>query len=514
MGMLIFLLALALLWTSCRVLNWVWLRPKRVERFLRRQGLSGSSYKFLSGDIKESMKMLTGTTSRPIGLYDDILPRVFPFEHQILNSYGKDSFWWTGTSPRVFLMHPEQLKDIFSKIYDFQKLNSPLGKLLVRGVVTYDGDKWAMHRKIINPAFHIEKLKLMLPAFHSTCMEMVTGWEKLMGAQESIELDVWTDLQSLTRDVISRTAFGSSYKEGRRLFDLQIELTDLLGKSRQKVYIPGWRFIPTKTNRRMKAIHYEVQSLVREMIEKRQKAMKAGKPASDDLLGLMLESNTREIRENHGKKNGKVGMSIQDVIEECRLFYLAGQETTSSLLAWAMVLLSIHPQWQDRAREEVLQVFGRDQLPGFDGLNHLKIIMMILYEVLRLYPPVPLMSRTVHKTTKLGKLDIPAGTQLQLPVIFIHHDKGLWGEDAKEFKPERFSEGISKATGNQIVFFPFGWGPRICVGQNFALIEVKMAMAMILQRFAFELSPSYAHAPILTISLQPQHGVQVILRRC
>ncbi|XP_076890127.1 cytochrome P450 CYP72A219-like [Bidens hawaiensis] len=494
-----------------KILNWLWFKPKKIEKFLRDQGLKGTPYRLLYGDLKEMALMTNEAKSKPMNLTHDIVPRVLPFYHNAITTLGKNCFTWVGTRPILHIHEPSMIRELLANYNKFQKPRgvNPLTKLLIRGLLATEGDQWVKHRKIINPAFHMEKLKYMGPAFYASCNDMMEKLEKAVNSQSSCEVDVWPYIQMFSSDVISRTAFGSSFEEGRKIFELQEEQTKLIGKVLSSVYIPGSRFLPTKNNMRMKQIHQQVKDSISGIINKRVVAMKAGEASPDDLLGMLLDSSYEEIKQ-HGNSN--FGLSTDDIIEECKLFYFAGQDTTSNMLVWTMILLGEHSEWQTRAREEVLHIFG-DKEPSIDELSRLKVISMIFNEVLRLYSTIAFVRRLIHEETKLGNLTLPAGTMVQLNMLILHHDKDMWGEDANEFKPERFSEGILKATKGQAVYLPFGGGPRICIGQNFAILEAKMALAMILQRFSFELSPSYSHAPHTRVTLQPHFGAHLILHK-
>ncbi|MCD9643801.1 hypothetical protein HAX54_031647 [Datura stramonium] len=493
-----------------RVLNWVWLRPKSLEKCLRRQGFRGNPYRLFYGDKKDMTKMIKeARNSKPISISDDILPRVIPHIFQTVKKHGKNAIFWHGTTPEVYIMDPLLIKEIFSKNYDFQKPHNPLAKLLAQGLVGAEGVHWAKNRRIMNPAFHPDKLKNMLPAFYLSCSELVNRWDEGFSQKDTCELDIWPSIQDLSTNIIASTAFGVPYQQGKDIFELQKEQAYHLMEIARLGLSPTWRFLPTKRNRRMKEIEKKIQATIRGIIDDRLKAMKTGHGSSNDLLGALLESS---LGNEQPVMNKNSVMNIADIVEECKLFFLAGQENTSVTIVWTMFLLSIHQDWQARAREEVLQVIGHDE-PNFDGLNHLKIVNMILHEVLRLYPPVTSINRKIYKETKLGDMSLPAGVLLLLPTILLHYDQELWGDDAREFKPERFSEGISRATKGKVSFFPYGWGPRICIAQNFALLEAKMAIAMILQRFSFELSTAYVHTPYKIVALQPQDGVHLILNR-
>ncbi|XVF43275.1 hypothetical protein PTKIN_Ptkin02bG0027300 [Pterospermum kingtungense] len=475
------LLALALLASSClviiviKVLHKYWWTPLRIQHLMNLQGIKGPPYKFIHGNNKETVKMKQEALNKPMAtLSHDIFPRVHPHIYSWINLYGKNYLSWGGSRPQLFITEPELVKELLkSSEREFPKrttrerkknVNDFTKKLLGDGLLTSDGNKWAKKRKLANHGFHGESLKSMIPAMTASVETMLERWKQFEGK----EIKVFEEFRLLTSEVISRTAFGSSYIEGEKIFDMLLKLTVLASRNMFKTRFPVisklWKTADEiESEELVKGIHNSVM----EIVKKREEKVASG------------EANS------------------------------FGTDYLGSLLAWTVLILAIHQEWQEKARQEVIEVFG-NQNPHSEGIGRLRIMTMIINETLRLYPPVNIMERRVEKEVQLGKLILPPDLQLFVPVMALHHDPQLWGDDVNLFKPKRFSEGVANATKhNAAAFIPFGLGPRSCVGMSFAMTEAKTALSMILQRYTISLSPTYSHSPFIFLLLQPQQGIQV-----
>ncbi|OEL30307.1 Cytochrome P450 709B2 [Dichanthelium oligosanthes] len=249
----------------------------------------------------------------------------------------------------------------------------------------------------------------------------------------------------------------------------------------------AWKeqYLPTKSNRLKWMLEKKLKTALTAIIQLRLASKGSG--YGDDLLGAMLEACCMT---EQGEKQDELTLAMDEIIDECKTFFFAGHETTSHLLTWTMFLLSVHPEWQERLREEVLRECGKAN-PTADTLSKLKEMTMVLLETLRLYGPVMIMLRKPISDIRLGNLSIPKATGIVIPIPILHRDKEVWGDNANEFDPLRFENGITNAAKTPQALLSFSIGPRSCIGQNFAMLEAKSVMAMILQKFSFTLSPKY-----------------------
>ncbi|KAK6922216.1 Cytochrome P450 [Dillenia turbinata] len=507
--LIVFLLSALFLGFLLAVINFLhktWLAPLRLQSFMRSQGIRGPAYRFFYGNTKEICSMRKDSMSKPMDLSHNILPRLLPHVHSWTKLYGMNTLVWDGHQAQLITMDLEIIRDVLNDkdgAYQKHKTQGFSKKLFGDGLVASEGEKWAKLRKIANHTFHAESLKNMVPGMISSAEAMLERWRDFEGK----EIEVFEEFRVLTSEVISRTAFGSSYLEGKKIFEMLAKLTQIMVRNFYTIRFPAIsKIFKTSDDIEAEKLEKGIWDLVMEMVRNREKKVTGGEMENygSDFLGLLLKAN-HDIDE-------KKGISIEDLVDECKTFYIAGQETTTTLLSWTVLLLAIHDDWQEKARKEVLELFGQEN-PNSDGIARLKMMNMIINESLRLYPPVISLPRKTRREARVGKLIFPADLNFSIPVLALHHDPKIWGADALVFKPERFSEGVAKATNNNIfAFLPFGLGPRNCVGSSFAVMEAKVALSMILQRYSITQSPAYIHSPFPSLTAIPQHGVQVVLK--
>ncbi|KAL0376695.1 UNVERIFIED_CONTAM: cytochrome [Sesamum calycinum] len=280
----------------------------------------------------------------------------------------------------------------------------------------------------------------MVPIMQKSGERILQEWNKLVPNDGSPTVfDIYPYLPDYSATVLANSLFGIPFTESvKRTFHLIRELT-FIALHAQPFSIKGEQYVPTKRYRRANAIEKEL---------------------TETFTNLMYEKLAQRER-------GEVN------VYQCKLFFLAGHETTANLIGWTLLLLSRHQEWQTRAREEALQVIGDKEKITDDELERLKVLVG----------------------------------------IHLHRNPKYWGDDALEFKPERFAEGVLKAANGHSAFMPFGGGVRKCLGATMALREAKMFVALFLRSFSFDLSPTYKHGPIVQMNMQPQYGLPLILRK-
>ncbi|ONM25549.1 cytochrome P450 709B1 [Zea mays] len=510
-------------WAFNALVHLVW-RPYAITRRLRAQGVRGPPYTFFTGSLGEIKRLRAKGATVTLDVDDhDFIPMVQPHLRKWIALYGRTFVYWTGARPNVCVADVNVVRQVLfdrTGLYPKNLMNPHISRLLGKGLVLTDGNDWKRHRKVVHPAFNMDKLKLMTATMSDCARSMISEWDAQLQKEESgrdghghghVEEELSSRFEELTADVISHTAFGSSYSEGKRVFLAQRKLQHIAFSTIFNVQIPALKYLPTEKNLRTRKLDRQVRAMLMDIIEARLASKDTAGGYGNDLLGLMLEA-CAPPPEHHGEM-APTTLSMDEIVDECKTFFFAGHDTTSHLLTWASFLLSTHPEWQHRLRDEVRRECGDDEVPTGDALNRLKLVNMFLLETLRLYGPVSLIQRKAGSDLDLGGIRVPEGAILTIPIATIHRDKEVWGEDAGEFRPERFENGVTRAAKHPNALLSFSSGPRSCIGQNFAMIEAKAVVAMILQRFALELSPKYVHAPMDLITLRPRHGLPMLLKR-
>ncbi|KAF7078820.1 hypothetical protein CFC21_083185 [Triticum aestivum] len=511
--------------------------------------------------VEASSKPMSPPTSH------NALPRVLAFYHYWRKIYGPTFLIWFGPTPRLTVAEPELIREIFltrADAFDRYEAHPVVRQLEGDGLVSLHGDKWALHRRVLGDAFYPDNLNRLVPHVGRSVAALAEKWREMAAADGSgeVEVDVAEWFQEVTEEAITRATFGGSYNDGRVVFGMQSQLMAFASEAFRKVLVPGYRFMPTKKNwlswKLDRGIRRNLTRLIGRRSEEAAAAMKAaeGEKADTgsfrDLLGLMINASQRTTRAPAAK-----AIPVHDMVEECKTLFFAGKQTTTNLLTWATVLLAMHPEWQERARREVLDVCGSDD-PSKEHLPRLKTVRplirfvpvcrrnfkpaagrrafrsfspsadthslhvpcvlsrqlgMIINETLRLYPPAVATIRRAKADVRLSDgCMIPRDMELLIPIMAIHHDARHWGQDAAQFNPARFAGGAARAAKHPLAFIPFGLGARMCVGQNLARLEAKLTMAVLLRRFQIRTSPNYVHAPTVLMLLYPQYGAPLIFR--
>lgn len=392
----------------------------------------------------------------------------------------------------VLVSHPDAIEEILvthSKqfIKHFALRLNPL--VLGQGLLTSEGDFWLKQRRLVQPAFLRQRLKGYAETMVASTRKRLDTWAP------GQERDIASEMMKLTLDIAARTLFSSSAEQdaadvAHALKSLQ---ENFIQRFNRMFLVPTW--FPTPTNFRMRRLVRRLDSIIYRFIREH----RASGQDQGDLLSILL--NARD--EDDGSR-----MTDRQVRDEAMTLFLAGHETTALALSWTWLLLAQHPEVEQRLVAEVRAVCG-DREPTFDDVPKLKYLEMVVNESMRLYPPAYTIGREALEDCQIAGFVIPKKTTVLMSTWVVHHDP-RWYPEPEKFQPERWSDERKKELP-KFAYFPFGGGPRQCIGNSFAMIELVLTLACVAQRYRFTLKPGAEVKAWPTFTLRPVPGIPAIL---
>ncbi len=408
----------------------------------------------------------------------------------LFHKYGDVCGLRIGNFRSFVVFHPDLIEEVLvnkARRYHKGRILQANKFLFGEGLLTSEGDFWLRQRRLSQPAFHRERINAYAATMADYTEQMLATW------RDGEERDLHEEMMNLALRIVGKTLFDADVtrdaKEVGETLDLLLKIAANFGRT---ILVPLW--IPTPRNLRAKAGVRGLEKIIYRIIAER----RASDRDTGDLLSTLLQ-----VRDDDGSR-----MSDRQLRDETITLFLAGHETTASTLSWAFWLLAQNPGVEKKLHEELDGVLA-GRVPSVDDLPKLAYLGHVLSETLRLYPTAWGIARLAAEEDEIAGYRVHPGYGMATAQWVVHRDP-RWFDAPLEFRPERWENGLAKQLP-RFAYFPFGGGPRQCIGNTFALMEASVVLATVGQKFRFRLVPGHRVTPLASITLRPRDGVRVSL---
>lgn len=397
--------------------------------------------------------------------------------------------------PCFFISHPDYIETVlvtqqrnFIKPISFQ---TPFMRRLVgNGLLSSEGEFWKRQRRLAQPAFHRERINGYSQVMSEYAVRKIAAW------QTGEVRDMHEEMMQLTLEIVAKTLFDADVADtAKEVGDLLSIIVEPFSYQATYKWILDNR-LPTPANRRFHRTAQRLDEIIFGIINER----RASQADRGDLLSMLLAA-----QDDDGGQ-----MTDQQLRDEAMTLFLAGHETTALVLSWVWYLLAQNPAAEAKLAAELAAVLG-GRTPTMADLPALKYADQVIKETMRLYPPAFAMGRQALHDCELGGYRIPAKSQLFFFTYVVQRDPRYF-DAPDEFRPERWTEEFVKQLP-RYAYFPFGGGPRLCIGNSFATMEAVLILATIAQQFRLKLEPGQIIKPLPSVTLRPERGIKMTLEK-